>query len=257
MTTIAENIQTLRSIKSDIKNAIIQKGGSVTDAFGTYAQAITNLPSGGGGGTEIEDALVTRMISKYSNDRISVVGDYAFFYCLTLTSVNLPNCISVGVNAFAHCDSLTYVNLLSCETLMDNAFSNDFLLRSIRLPICSYIGCQAFIFCSTLKSINLPLCKSFGEGFFGSCSAFAYCSGLSIVKIPLCSYIGEATFKECINLKELYLNSVTSVAHISANTFSNCRNLTSVYVPSSLVYTFKTAQHWSSNARKMVEYGGA
>ena len=79
MATIAENIQTLRSIKSDIKNAIIQKGGSVTDAFGTYAQAITNLPSGGGGGTEIEDALITRTLSVYSNDRISVVGDCAFY----------------------------------------------------------------------------------------------------------------------------------------------------------------------------------
>ena len=53
MATIAENIQTLRSIKSDIKNAIIQKGGSVTDAFGTYAQAITDLPSGGGGNEDL------------------------------------------------------------------------------------------------------------------------------------------------------------------------------------------------------------
>ena len=32
MATIAENIQTLRSIKSDIKNAILQKGGVVTDS---------------------------------------------------------------------------------------------------------------------------------------------------------------------------------------------------------------------------------
>ena len=98
MATITENIQTLKSIKSDIKNAIIQKGGSVTDAFGEYAQAITNLPSGGGG-TEIEDALITRTLSVYSNDRVSVVGDYTFYTYSNLTSVSLPNCISIGINA--------------------------------------------------------------------------------------------------------------------------------------------------------------
>ena len=63
MATIAENIQTLRSIKSDIKNAITDKGGNVGNDFKTYAQAITNLPSGGGGGTEIEDAFITRTLS--------------------------------------------------------------------------------------------------------------------------------------------------------------------------------------------------
>ena len=101
MATITENIQTLRSIKSDIKNAIIQKGGSVTDAFGTYAQAITNLPSGGGGGTEMEDALVMRTISgTYYNDRVSEVGVGAFAYYSNLASISLPNCIRVNAYAF-------------------------------------------------------------------------------------------------------------------------------------------------------------
>lgn len=136
MTTIAENIQTLRSIKSDIKNAIIQKGGVVTDAFGTYAQAITNLPSGGGGGTEIEDALITRTLSEYSNDRVSVVGDYAFYYYMSLNSIDLPNCISIGETAFTSCENLVSVNI----------------------PNCSYIGSNAFGWCWKLASINLPIC---------------------------------------------------------------------------------------------------
>lgn len=257
MTTIAENIQTLRSIKSDIKNAITDKGGSVGNDFKTYAQAITNLPSGGGGGTEIEDALVTGTISEYSNDRVSVVGDYAFYSFKNLTSVNLPNCISVGLNAFAYCDSLTYVNLLSCKSLMDSTFYNNFRLRSIRLPICSYIGAQAFAFCQALTSVNLPLCKSFGSNFFGTCSVFVYCKLLSIVKIPLCSYIGDGTFLNCSNLREVYLNSVSSVATIFSETFYSCSNLTSIYVPASLVNAFKIAEYWSSISDKIVAYTGA
>ena len=45
MATILENIQTLNSIKTDIKDAIISKGVSVGNDFRTYAQAITDLPS--------------------------------------------------------------------------------------------------------------------------------------------------------------------------------------------------------------------
>lgn len=279
MTTIAENIQTLRSIKSDIKNAIIQKGGSVTDAFGGYAQAITNLPSGGGGGTEFEDGLVTRTLSVYSNDRVSVVenyiftnnyrlssvnllncksiGDYAFSGCGALVSVNLSNCISVGRNAFAYCSKLPYINLPLCKSLMTSAFMYCSRLQSINLPNCSYVGYGAFWKCSKLQYIDLPLCTSFGKDILDYCSAFAECSALSIVKIPLCPDIARYAFESCINLKEVYLNSVSSVTTIQPTTFSNCPNLTSVYVPSSLVDAFKTASNWSSISTKIVAYTGA
>ena len=75
MTTIAENIQTLRSIKSDIKNAILQKGGVVTDAFGGYAQAITDLPSGGGGNEDLVN-LIERDVTTFDiPDGTTKIGD--------------------------------------------------------------------------------------------------------------------------------------------------------------------------------------
>lgn len=277
MATIAENIQTLRSIKSDIKNAITNKGGSIGNDFKTYAQAITNLPSGGGGGTEIEDAFVKRNLSgTYYNDRVSMIGNYAFttFYdlsfvnlpnctsirdyvfsgCYRLSSINIPLCKYVGYNAFANCYSLSSVNLPLCTSLMASAFFGDNELQSISLPNCLYVGEGAFNFCSKLPSINLPLCTSFSKDFFGDCRIFAGCSALSIVKIPLCPDIGNYAFQSCINLKEVYLNSVSSVTTITSITFSNNPNLTSVYVPSSLVDAFKTAQYWSSISTKIVAY---
>ena len=136
MATIAENIQTLKSIKSDIKNAIIQKGGSVTDAFGTYAQAITDLPSGGGGGTENEDALVMRTISEYSNDRVSRVGAGAFVSCNNLKFINLPNCLFIGYEAFGYCNSLGTVELPLCEYIDGFAFTKCTNLCSC---ICHYL----------------------------------------------------------------------------------------------------------------------
>ena len=293
MATIAENIQTLKSIKSDIKNAIIQKGGSVTDAFGTYAQAITNLPSGGGGGTEIEDGLITRTLSgTYYNDRISMVGgyafsgcsalasidlpnctkvyekafnycaslqsfdlpnclyisDYAFYSCQKLSLINLPKCKSLGNYVFQNCRSLIYFNLPLCEYVGYGALYNCLALQSFDLPKCSYICDYAFFSCQKLSLINLPKCKSLG-GY-----ACYQCSSISTIKIPVCSYISYCTFQSCTNLKEVYLNSVTSVTTIASDTFSYCPNLTSVYVPSSLVDAFKTAQYWSSISTKIVAY---
>ena len=276
MATIAENIQTLRSIKSDLKNAITNKGGSVGNDFKTYAQAITNLPSGGGGGTENEDGLVTRRLSVYSNDRVIMVGTYAFanctslisitlplceyigsnaFYrCTKLASIDLPNCLLINSYGFENCSSLMSLNLPLCTSIMTSAFAFGQRLQSISLPNCSYVGDGAFGWCSALPSVNLPLCTSFGKDFLDNCSTFMYCSALSIVKIPLCSDIGKHAFLDCINLKEVYLNSVSSVTTISSNTFSNCSNLTSVYVPASLVDAFKVAKYWSSISDKIVAY---
>ena len=253
MATIAENIQTLRSIKSDIKNAIIQKGGSVTDAFGTYAQAITDLPSGGGGGTEIEDALVMRTISgTYYNDRISMVGGYAFSGCSALASIDFPNCTNVGVYAFNNCKLLTNVNLPNCTKVYGAAFNDCQLLTNINLQNCTYLDDNVFYHCSALISIDLPNCSHMEGGVFN------YCASLIIAKIPICTNIGGGTFANCINLTQVYLNSVSKVTTLTYNnTFSHSPNLTSVYVPSSLVDAFKTARYWSSISNKIVAYTGA
>ena len=253
MATIAENIQTLRSIKSDIKNAIIQKGGSVTDAFGTYAQAITNLPSGGGGGTENEDGLITRRISgTYYNDRISMVGSCAFSGCSALASIDLPNCTEVGGYAFNNCNLLTNVNLPNCSYVGGAAFNYCNLLTNINLQNCTYLDDNAFYHCSGLTSIDLPNCSAMAGGIFN------YCASLINAKIPICTNINGGAFANCINLIQIYLNSVTSVTTLTySNTFKNCPKLTSVYVPSSLVDAFKTAQYWSSISSKIVAYTGA
>ena len=138
MATIIENIQTLNSIKTDIKDAIISKGVSVGNDFRTYAQAITDLPSGGGGGTEMEDALVQRTLSVYySNDRVSKVGSYAFFNCTALTSVYMPKCSYIDDSAFNSCTNLTqvYLNSVSIITkIYSDTFSNCPNLTSVYVP---------------------------------------------------------------------------------------------------------------------------
>lgn len=226
MATIAENIQTLRSIKSGIKQAITDKGGSVGNDFKTYAQAITDLPSGGGGGTENEDALVTRTLSVYSNDRVSMIGNYAFYMCSALKSADLQLCMSVNNHAFAYCKTLV----------------------SLSLPNCLYLGSSTLYYCTSLASLSLPKCKYVDDWALYNCTA------LESIDLPLCEYLGSRAFYGCSNLAQVYLNSVSSVTTIVSTTFSKCPNLTSVYVPSSLVDAFKTSQYWSSISTKIVAY---
>lgn len=52
MSTIAERLTQLNTIKSDIKTAINNKGGEVGDDFSTYANAINNLSAGGSSGND-------------------------------------------------------------------------------------------------------------------------------------------------------------------------------------------------------------
>ena len=246
MATIAENIQTLKSIKSDIKNAITDKGGNVGNDFKTYAQAITDLPSGGG--TENEDGLITRTISVYSNDRVSVVGDYAFASCTNLSTVNLSKVKTLGFYAFAYCSALQSIDLPLCEFVNFNTFASCKKMLSVNLPNCYYVHSRGFYYCSALQSIDLPLCEHLGS------YTFAFCSALSIVNIPLCTDIHNYGFDNCRNLIDVYLNSVSRVTTIQSITFSHCPNLTSIYVPASLVDAFKTAQYWSSISDKIVAY---
>ena len=157
MATIAENIQTLRSIKSDIKNAIIQKGGSVTDAFGGYAQAITNLPSGGGNEDLVN--LIERDITSFTiPDGTTKIGNHAFYECSSLTDVTIGNSVTIiGYYAFTQCSKLSSVTI-------PNSVTN--------------IGGNAFYFCSSLTDVTI------GNGVtIISPYAFNYCKKLTSITI--------------------------------------------------------------------------
>ena len=157
MATIAENIQTLRSIKSDIKNAITDKGGSVGNDFKTYAQAITNLPSGGG-----------------NEDLVNLIER-------DITSLTIPDgTTKIGRHAFEECTSLTDVIIGNGVTIIDYyAFSKCSKLSSVTIPnSVTSIGGNGFYFCSSLTDVII------GNGVISIGSyAFGYCKKLTSVTI--------------------------------------------------------------------------
>ena len=56
--------------------------------------------SGGGGGDELANAIVERTVSGSITMGASLIGDFAFARCYSLTTVNFPNALSIGTSAF-------------------------------------------------------------------------------------------------------------------------------------------------------------
>jgi len=176
-------------------------------------------------------------------DKVTTIGNNAFFLCSALTSITLPNTLeTIGSGAFYTCG-----------------------LSSITIPASVVsIGDEVFVSCSNLLSINVeegnknyssvdgvlynkdqtilywyPAGKS-NTGFsipnsvlsIGSC-AFIYCSNLTSVLIPnTVQSIGYSAFASCTSLTSVIIPDQLKL--IEHHTFAFCSNLTSILIPNSV-----------------------
>ncbi len=173
---------------------------------------------------------------------VTSIGESAFEYCSSLTSVTIPNSVtSIGDYAFSGC-GLTSVTIPNSVTSIGNyAFEYCRSLTSVTIPnSVTSIGGSAFYYCSGLTSVTIPnSVTSIGS------SAFSYCTSLTSVTIPnSVTSIGERAFYECRNLTSVTIpNSVTS---IGGSAFSGCTGLTSVTIPNSVTSIGKSAFYYCS-----------
>ncbi len=160
---------------------------------------------------------------------VTSIGEKAFYGCIGLTSVTIPNSVtSISEKAFFCCRVLTSVTVPNSVTSIgSSAFSGCSGLTSVTIPnSVTSIGDLAFSGCSGLTSVTIPnSVTSIGS------SAFHNCSGLTSIIIPnnLIS-INYGTFQNCSTLTAVTIpNSVTS---IGSNAFSGCSGLTSITIGS-------------------------
>ena len=185
---------------------------------------------------------------------ITAIGDSAFYYCDSLTSVSIPDSVtSIGDNAFYFCESLTSVSIPDSVTAIgDSAFSYCDSLTSVSIPdSVTSIGDEAFYSCSSLTSVNIPdSVTSIGD------RAFSYCDSLTSVSIPdSVTAIGNRAFYYCDSLTSVSIpNSVTAIGDYA---FGDCSNLT-LTVPrnsyaleyakaNNIPYTYPDANDWLNN----------
>ena len=197
-----------------------------------------------------------------NGNNLTLIGDYAFCDCSSLTSINIPNSVStIGYEAFCNCSSLTTINIPNSITNIEfSTFYNCSSLTSLTIPQnVTSIGEGAFCDCSSLKNINIPNgitkieqktnknCTSLtnitipesvtiigADNNTWEYGAFYNCTSLSTVTINgnNLTLIGASTFAGCTSLTSI--NIPNSVTHIGYRAFSYCSSLTNINIPNNV-----------------------
>ena len=226
--SIENKLTYLNGTKEAIKQAIIDKGVSVTEAdtFRSYASKIEEIQGGSGGdcpkntldlsdgvsnvfkvSNEIKELTLPSSLSNVTN------MESAFQYMGSLTSITLPSSLPNVTNmsyCFQYCTSLRSIILpdLPKVTKIYALFNNCRSLTSITLPSSlpnvTDMG-YCFQFCDSLTSITLPSNLSKVKNMYG---CFSYCESLSSITLP-----------DLPNITEMY------------NCFGYCTSLTSLTLP--------------------------
>ena len=151
------------------------------------------------------------------DSQLASVGNYAFAYCTSLTSIELPEKVtSVGTYAFAYCTSLASADLGSAASVSNYTFYYDSSLTAVSAAEAATVGTGAFQYCESLTTFDLSGVTSVGS------NAFQYCYALEEVDLSSATTIGSSAFSYCTALAGVEADAVTS---LGANAFEYCSSL--------------------------------
>ena len=236
----------LAAITVDATNSMYSSVGGIL--FTKSQTALIQCPAGKAGSYTVPNSVTS-------------IGDWAFVYCSSLTSVSIGNNVTnIGARAFSNCASLTTVTIPAgvtsigefafyyCTSLaaitvdatnsiyssVDGVLLNKSRTTLIQCPAgkagsytvpnsVTSLGDYAFYYCSSLASVMIGNgVRSIGSfGFFSCTSLTNITIGNSVTNIP--SY----AFSSCTSLTNVTIPS--SVASIGYYAFAYCTNLTGVY----------------------------
>lgn len=260
---------TLRALFSDIADAIRAKTGETgTIIADQFPEAIASI-SGGGGGTEMEDAFVTRTLSgTYENSRVTKVGDFAFYHNTLITGVSFPAAVTVGISAFAYCSKLQRADFPEATAIYSSAFSNCLSLASVNFPKVKTIYSYAFYGAGKANAAySFPAATTIGDQAFSAfkgrkldfpkatvvqTGAFYGAGSLKTIIFRAKATFNSSAFTRCYRLASLYLLSkalcVLSNSNAFASTFfdgySTYVSSGKFLIPSTWLTSYQNATNW-------------
>jgi len=210
--------------------------------------------------------LIERTITSITDNTIYSIGAYAFYGCLNLNSVNLPNVTTIGSNGLSNCQALTEIILPNVKEVQTYGLSGCTSLKEINLPKLEKANNYSFSNCTNVKKIILPnLTSMMGYTFYGltACKliqldSWNMSAGTSQyfqnttgrIVLPSLTQIYNYSFRNS-QFSEIVLpqNRVVVINHYGAfNGSSMASGTCLVYVPDDLVESYKTATNWSTYA---------
>lgn len=181
---------------------------------------------------------------------VASIGNYAFSFCVNLTSVVIPNGVkSIGEGAFGDCDNLTSVTIPgSVAAIGEYAFSGCYRLTSVIIPnSVTSIGEDAFY-----GVLNVIYGGNATGAPWGAMNLNGYVDGYLVYDsaakehLLACSRaakgeiiipnsvksIGNSAFYDCYDITSVTIGS--NVTSIGDEAFEYCENLSSIVIPSSV-----------------------
>lgn len=204
------------------------------------------------GGIYLENKDNTICTDIILGNRITKIGQEAFYNQYYLRTIQLSNITNIGSSAFYNCYSLQSIVIPNgISSLSPSIFSNCYSLKSVVVPENFKIFYESvFSGCKSLEHINFPnSLQQIGNYAFSSCSslrniiipnkivnisnyAFQNCTALKSVVIPEgVTFIGSDTFYNCSALQSLVIPEGITTLY---NSFSKCYSLNYIDLPSTL-----------------------
>ena len=84
------------------------------------------------GDEEMCDQIIMRTVTEYKENRISKIGQYAFYGCTALTVVDVPNVTTIEANSLYGCSTLSDLILRGdtvCTLANANALTNSAIAK--------------------------------------------------------------------------------------------------------------------------------